>query len=498
MQEPVDRGSGVALRRIRMTTLVGVGIGMGFVWLAFRRLEPSGIVEALGSAQPWPWIPLAALSYLSGHVVRGLRCRRLVSNDADLPLATATNIVVLGYAVNNVLPARMGEVARAGLLSDRIGMPFVQSLTVTLLERILDGWTILLFFFTGIALVSQVESTMIDTARATALLFSAFSVGILSMRLFPYRIASFASHLAGRAKPSWQDPVWRLCIHVSNGLAYLRHPTDVLRLGGLSVAVWILETGMFLLVLPAFGLPLRFDWAVLAMAATNLAILVPSTPGYIGPFHFFCMQSLILLGVTALTATSYAIAVHAVFYVPITLWGVGVVIRYGIEWGWMAARASEATHLVSTTTIDGVPLAILGTRRVEIANDSPGRLIVALTEALLPSQQQNGSGAPPADVTGRVAFFVQGQIAALPLLLRGLLFVGLLGFRILVRMRYFRGFCRLPLPTRRRIVNAWAYGRYTAARQLFRVLRSTALLSYYEDVSVTDSVLRVEPPRARR
>lgn len=498
MTRSVGRGAGIALRRIRLTTLVGVGVGAGCAWLAFRRLQPSDVLEALRSAQPWPWIPLAAFSYLSGHVVRGLRCRRLVRNDADLPLATATNIVVLGYAVNNILPARVGEVARAGLLSDRIGMPFAQSLTVTLLERILDGWTILLFFLAGLVLTSEVQASMIESAQVTAFVFGAFSAGILLMRAFPYRIGSLVSHLAGRVKATWQEPIWRLCIHVANGLVYLRHPTEVLRLGALSVVIWLLETGMFLMVLPAFHLPIRFDWAVLTMAMTNLAILVPSTPGYVGPFHYFCRQSLILLGVTALTATSYAIAVHAVFYVPITLWGVGVIMRYGIELGGTLAVTHTARPLGSTTTIDGVPLAILNTSRVDVRRDTPGRFLVALTEALLPGQQGNTSDEPPSDVTQRVAAFVQGQVSALPTLLRTLLFLGLLGFRILVWARYLQGFCVLPLPKRRRIVNAWAYGPYALARNLFRVLRSTALLSYYEDTAVDASIAGVELPLAQR
>ena len=138
VEESLEQPRGVASRRAHWATLIGLAIGIGFVWLAFRKLELTEILAALRSAAPWPWIPLAMLFYLAGQVVRGLRCRWLVSNDADLPLSTATNVVVLGYAVNNILPARMGEVARAALLGERTGMPFVQSLTVTLLERILD------------------------------------------------------------------------------------------------------------------------------------------------------------------------------------------------------------------------------------------------------------------------------------------------------------------------------------------------------------------------
>ncbi len=90
------------------------------------------------------------------------------------------------------------------------------------------------------------------------------------------------------------------------------------------------------------------------------------------------------------------------------------------------------------------------------------------------------SQASGGDLCTRSAEFVQGQINALPLAFRILLAVGLFGFRLLVRLRYFRSFCALTPETRRRIVDAWAYGSFALARTLFRPLRSTALLAYYE------------------
>ena len=81
-------------------------------------------------------------------MVRGLRCKLLVSREANLSTVTATNVVVLGYAVNNITPARMGELARAAMLAQRSGLPFVQGLSVTLIERIMDGLVMLALILT--------------------------------------------------------------------------------------------------------------------------------------------------------------------------------------------------------------------------------------------------------------------------------------------------------------------------------------------------------------
>jgi hypothetical protein len=243
--------------------------------------------------------------------------------------------------------------------------------------------------------------------------------------------------------------------------------------------VWVIEAMMFLLVMPAFGLPARFDWALLALGVTNLGTVVPSTPGFIGPYHYLCMQTLVLLGVSSVTASTYAITVHAVFYVPITLWGVGVVMRYGIELRRFVAAAKDAQERAETMEVGGVTVTLLGRRRVEAKPKGAGRLVRALTESLLPVE---GAANAPPEVIEKVSTFVQGQLDALPSGLRLMLRVGLLGFQILVRLRYLRGFCDLSLTRRRVIASTWAYGRYETPRKLFRALRSLTLFRYYEDV----------------
>jgi hypothetical protein len=56
----------------------------------------------------------------------------------------------------------------------------------------------------------------------------------------------------------------------------------------------------------------------------------------------------------------------------------------------------------------------------------------------------------------------------------------MLGFGVLVWLRYFRSFSFLPLAKRVEIFNAWAYGKIPIKRQLFKLIRSTALLAFFE------------------
>jgi uncharacterized membrane protein YbhN (UPF0104 family) len=409
-----------------------------------------------------------------------------VRQEADLPLATATNIVVLGYAVNNLLPARLGEIARAGLLSERAGIPFAQGLTVTLLERILDGMTILLLFVITWWITGQSGQWITDTALVAALIIGPVALGIALMVRFPYSLAGLGSRLAAAVRPAWQGPVWRFFVYVSNGLAYLRRPADALALALLSIAVWVVDASTYLAVLAAFGLPLSPEWAVFVMAVTNLGVLLPSRPGHVGTFHYYCVSTLMLLEAESAAAVSYALVAHAIIFVPVTFWGAAIVVRYGLELGAMLSAASPAGEAPVTTTVDGIRMQVLGRSKPAGADRPPGKLIRSLTEALIPAAGSERSDGGERGEVEPVARFVQGQVDALPATLRLLLASGLTGFRLVVRIRYVRSFCSLPLATRRRIVEAWAYGRWALTRKLFRVLRSTALLAHYERTGSPD------------
>jgi len=479
--------------RPRQIILVVIGVltSVGLLWLAACFLEWDKVVAALQQTDVFPWVPLAMISYLVGHVIRGVRCRLLVSREATLALPTATNVVVVGYAVNNILPLRLGEFARAGMLAERSGLPFVQSLTVTFLERILDGLVILfLLLVTVIAIPSEtlVRSAVVfeetevrleDIIRFASAVFFLAALGVFAAAACPGYLLSLASRVTSRLMPRLHDPLVRFCSLVINGVSYLRRPTDVLIIVALSVIVWLFEAGMFVFVLPAFGLSMDPWVAILCMTVTNLCILVPSSPGFVGTFHISCMIALVMVGVSREVGFGYAVIVHLVFFVPITAWGVGALASYGMTLGRTFVWSKEAQRLRLISAQPGIGKG-LSHAIVSVRSEEPTHFMMALTEAVIAS-----APVPTADFDRRaavrpVAAFVHGQICALPTRLRVMFTVAMWCVRLITRLRFMQGFCALPLEKRRRWVENWAYGRFALGRQLFRGVRSTAILAFYE------------------
>jgi uncharacterized protein (TIRG00374 family) len=470
--------------RYRFTVVaVGLAASAVFVFFAVRKLDFAQVEHAFATATLLPWLPLGIASYLLGHLVRGVRCRLLVSRTASLNLLTASNIVVVGYASNTVLPLRLGELVRAGMLAERSGMPVVQSLAVSFIERVLDGLAILFLLVIGTA-SGDIAGWIQHLVRLALVVFGVATLTIVASAYAPGWIVSTASRLGNKLGPRAHDRLVSIATSITNAGACLRDPRDAVLLILYSLVVWTLEAGLFVALLPVFGIPRSLQDGVVAMSVTNLALLAPSSPGFIGPFHWACSLAVRAFGVAQPVAIAYATLVHAAFYVPVTLWGVAAMLWYGVEVGSTAAIAREARRSRKVTTARGVPF-------VEIAEVAPAAreqpasaFTIGLVEAMVIDR-----GTPEPAAIGYAANFVEGQLRALTPKLRLLLDCGMTFFRFVTRLRYLRGYCNLSLETRRRWTSAWAENRIALLRKLFKPVRVTALLAYYDHDAVKRELL---------
>lgn len=328
-------------------------------------------------------------------------------------------------------------------------------------------------------------SWMQELVRIALLVFGIATALIFAGAHSPGLVVSGASRLGNKLGPKAHDRLVSLATSITNAGACLRDPRDAFLLILSSLVVWSLEAGLFIAILPVFGIAHSIQDGVIAMSVTNLGLLVPSSPGFIGPFHFFCSRAVMAHGVPEPVAIAYATLVHLAFFVPVTLWGAGAMLWYGVEVGSTAAIVREARKSSTVTTARGVPF-------VEIAELAPApreqpasAFTIGLVEAMVVS---SGRTAEPTAAL-YAATFVDGQLQALPPKLRLLFECGMTFFRFVTRLRYLRGYCKLPIETRHRWAMAWAENRIALFRQLFKPVRATALLAYYDHADVKRALL---------
>jgi len=115
------------------------------------------------------------------------------------------------------------------------------------------------------------------------------------------------------------------------GIQVLADPKRMFRIILISLLIWTSEVVVYLLCQEAFGFSLPFSGAILVMSILTLGLTAPSGPGFVGVFEGLVVAGVSLYGVELSTAFAFAIAMHLIHYVPVTLLGIVYVWRTGLR-----------------------------------------------------------------------------------------------------------------------------------------------------------------------
>ena len=321
------------MRKLRV--LIGLAGSLLFLYLAFRGQDLGAIGSALRRANYWYVVPAVAV-FFAGIWVRSLRWAFLLRPVERFTGRGLFRVLVIGITANNVLPLRSGELVRSYVLSTKSRVKNASALATIAVERIFDGMTMLAFVLIAslsIGLTSQVR----EVAVVGGVLFGSILIGLIVVshgRARNWLIDRLVRVLPERIG----NPVSRAAHAFLDGLGILRSREDLVLVCLTSVAAWILEASVYALISVAFGLGLSPAAILLVTAVANLATLVPAAPGYVGAFEAGVVLALTgAIGVPHDLALSYAIAVHAALYFPVTVVGLYFWGRESLSWN--AARA---------------------------------------------------------------------------------------------------------------------------------------------------------------
>jgi uncharacterized protein (TIRG00374 family) len=297
----------------------GLGLSAIFLGLFLYRTDFSEMGEALRGANYLYLLP-GIVIYFAGIFFRAVRWSYLLKPLGSFSYLRLFPLIVIGFLVNNVLPARLGIVARAYILGEREGISKMATGGTMVVEQVFDGVTLLLFAAV-ISLFVSLGGVLQQAVYVAAGLFLGALVLCLIL-VYSQKLARRAISMLVRVLPGqWRGRVEKWLFLLIEGLQIMRSPRKLLIVLMISALVWLAEAGTFYMVGFAFDLGLSFHVYLLAAAVSNLAWALLMTPGGLGPFDYFCQQTLIRFGAEQAVATSYVIALHAVILLPMIVLG---------------------------------------------------------------------------------------------------------------------------------------------------------------------------------
>lgn len=318
-------------RKQQIAVVVGVLISALFLWFAFRDLDPETVLDEIQKAEIG-WLILGGVWYFTAVAVITLRWQFLLRAIKFVSLRRLYPLVCIGYMGNNVYPFRSGEALRIFLLQRNTGVPIIRATTTVIVERVFDGLVMLTFILVPLQFIDVASDDVRQVATFATPIFL-FALGVFFvLATKPDVLRRLVGYFIGFMPKKIGELVTKINEEVIHGLESLRSPKYLAGAIVSSYLTWALEASVYWAVSFAFDLDTSYAVMLVVVGTVNLAGLLPASPGQIGVFEFFVSAVLIGVGIDEVLAASYALTVHVVIWLPVTLAGFGFLIQQGLSW----------------------------------------------------------------------------------------------------------------------------------------------------------------------
>ncbi len=318
-------------------SVLGFALSAVLLWWVLRGTDLGEVARVLRSANLW----LFAVSAIVATCIFPLRARRwrtiLEPVAGHTPFGPLWRSTAIGMMMNNVMPLRAGEVARAfAITREAPRVTFPMALASLAVDRIFDA--IVLFGLMFAAMLSPAFPsgarlwgyTVPELAATGMIAIAALLALCFVMVLIPQRVLDLTRAITRRVLPRLEDKVVDFAANALGGLAVLRDARRFVAVFWWALLHWLVHALALWIGFKAVGLDAPFSAALFLQGALGLAVSVPSSPGFVGVFEAAAVVGLSVYGVSESLAFSWAIAFHLLTFIPITVFGVMYLARLGV------------------------------------------------------------------------------------------------------------------------------------------------------------------------
>ncbi len=326
---------------LKKRTLIGILVSTVLLYLAFRKVDVHLLAESLAQAE-YIWLVPAFFLMLISMVFRALRWKCLIRPIAEVKFVHLFSASAIGLMANNLLPARLGEIARAWVIGEKAGISKTASFATIVVERIFDGFTVI-FFLVVVLLFGGLDfpAPMRKVAYAVVAFYILALVSLAMLRFKREKAFSLVKALTARLPAGTAVKMTKLLESFVEGLTVLKRPRDIAAAGLLSFLVWIPNILVMHIVIRSFGLDIQVLASITVFIIVTFGIMIPSAPGFVGTIQYCFVIGLSLFGVAKSEALSISIVYHAGVFIPMTTAGLFCLAREGMSFSGLRAAVKE-------------------------------------------------------------------------------------------------------------------------------------------------------------
>ena len=332
---------------------VGLAIGAVFFYLAVRGIDLEQTLAAFAQAD-YLLVGLSAVTMMAAHLLRAVRWRFLLAPVKMLSTRSLFSALLIGYAANSFVPAHLGEFLRAFVVGKKHGISASAALGSIVVERSVDVLSLITIM--ALVLIVHPFPEWITTGGAV-MLAGALLLGatLIACKRFESQAVAFIRTLIRPLPERIGRRLEALTVNFLGGIVPLKSSSHYAAAAALSIAIWLCYAAVNYICLAAFKLvgAYHLAWYVglVVLVFTTISVVIPSTPGYVGTFHYLCQVALVIFGVSPSEALSFAVIVHLVGVVPVSVAGLVCAHHEGVA----IYRTGDSDHASSAPSPDSHP-----------------------------------------------------------------------------------------------------------------------------------------------
>lgn len=286
-----------------MQYVLFLGAGIFLIWWQFKDMSARDRADFYSSFQKanyWLIIPIVFMSLLS-HLIRAMRWKYLMEPLGFKPaLKNVFAVTMIGYLANSAIP-RLGEILKCSFLARYEKLKFDQLVGTIILERTFDLFCFILFIAITIIIQvdvvgSYVQSRLVDLGTSSGI---PLWVKVLAVIFICVTIV-YGIKLLFKKYPQSKifSKINAFIKGIIEGFKIIRHLKKKKLFLISTLAIWVLYLLQVYIGFSAMQgtshLTIKAACAVLTLA--SLAMI--ASPGGIGWFPFFVMETLVIYGIS--------------------------------------------------------------------------------------------------------------------------------------------------------------------------------------------------------
>jgi len=304
----------------------GLLISALFLYLSLRNVDIYRTWVVIRDSDLW-LIGLVVIINFFQFIIRSWRWHIFLDTIKKTGFSNRLLSILIGFAANCILPARLGEFIRANYLGHAENISRSSAFGTIVVERIFDVFTLFLILLIGLfgTTFSKELNAVSGSLGATGLsifLIYIMMIGFLAglkyytdpfLNLLDRVLFFLSQHLRSR--------IIDVVRNFTLGLVPIKSAYGWVKVILYSFILWFSALCQVQLISWSIGLPIPFIATFLIITMASFGVMIPSSPGYIGTFHLAVQYGFMLYGAAREEALSAAILLHATFFFPTIVFG---------------------------------------------------------------------------------------------------------------------------------------------------------------------------------